>query len=229
MDTKDLDWPGWPVEDNPAKGELGPDARRRMVEGSKALLPFLEKYRNGAGDRILEIGPFFHPLITQESFPDAKISYWENDVHALRYLKEKYGENIFFISRADNPLQFLSLCSKERNEDGLFDSVIISQVLNYMDYQPFLLELKAIIKAEGIIFINNVINYGLSRLMSGKRPKSIRETIETAEKTGYDVIEKDTFEPPKKNEDRRLILVLRNRHGSSGLRNSAGKDTIFWH
>ena len=51
------------------------------------LLPLIKKYKENLGNVILEIGPFFNPLITPKDFSKTKIFYWENDYNVIRYLK----------------------------------------------------------------------------------------------------------------------------------------------
>ena len=64
-----LDWPGWRLADNPFGREFDFEGRKRMILGSAKLLPYLSNIKKESGKSILEIGPFFNPLVTPETFP----------------------------------------------------------------------------------------------------------------------------------------------------------------
>lgn len=222
-DSKLFDWPGWPLDNNPHGEEFDLPARQRMLAGSQMLFPFLKKHKRNMGNVILEVGPFFRPLITPKEFPKAKIFFWENDYHVLKHIKNNYPEkNVYPIFCDLNTIEgnsFLKLkleTKKQFTKFGLkkvsFDSVAICHVFNYIDYKLFLIVLKEFIKKGGLIFINNVIGYGLPAFFSERRPKSIPETIRTVKETGYDIIEKKIFESPDKihQKNKRLILVAKS-------------------
>ena len=221
--SKIFNWPGWPLDNNPFGEDFDLPARKRMLAGSQILFPFIKKQRKDIGNIILEIGPFFKPLITPKEFPKAKIFFWENDYHVLKYLKSIYSKkNVYPIfcdldkMEKNSPLKPNLKTKKQFQKIGLktisFDSVIVSHVFNYVDYKLFLTALKKFIKKDGLIFINNVVDYGLPAFFSERRPKSISETIKTVKKTGYDIIEKKIFESPDKKhpKNKRLILVAKS-------------------
>ncbi|MDA3856092.1 MAG: hypothetical protein PF569_07580 [Candidatus Woesearchaeota archaeon] len=221
---QNYEWPGWPLKDDPHGIDFDLDARKRMVGGSELLLPFIYKYRNGVCNAILEIGPFFNPLITTKNFPNKNICYWENDRHVLKWLpkfnnselvkpiycdlKEIEGDSLITLQQ-----ETFKYFKEVKNTSNKFDFVIISQVLNYVDYKLFLLILKSFVKKDGLIFINNVVEHGLPDYFSDKRPKSIKETIEILEHIGYEILEKDiiaTQYPDSQKKDR-VILVVKNK------------------
>jgi hypothetical protein len=219
MTDNNVNWPGWRLEDNPHGKEFDLEARKRMLSGSNKLEPFIQKYKDKMGQEILEIGPFFNPLITSEKFPNASICYWENDYHVLGYhLKESIGKPVHPIFCDLNLIEgdsFLKLKLETQKlfKDGIqFDSIVISHVFNYVDYKMLLMVLKDFIKKGGLIFINNVVDYGLPAFFSDKRPKSIESTIETIEQTGYKIIEKDIQDSPYKEhqKNQRLIVVAKS-------------------
>jgi len=55
MDSNNLkyNWPGWLLNKNPYGDEFDLEARKRMVEGSKLLLPFIRKYNKKIGKKKL--------------------------------------------------------------------------------------------------------------------------------------------------------------------------------
>jgi len=222
-DNQNFDWPGWPLNDNPYGEEFDLAARKRMVAGSQMLLPFLKKYKKEMGNIILEIGPFFNPLVTPEEFPEAKIFFWENDYHVLKYLKNIYFNKEVYPIFCDlnkieggSSLKLRLETQKFFQKIGLrkisFDSVVISHVFNYIDYKLLLMMLKEFIKKDGLLFINNVIDYGLPTFFSECRPKSIPETIKTVEAIRYNILEEKIFESPNKKhqKNKRLILIAKN-------------------
>jgi len=218
-----FEWPGWPLSENPFGEEFDAPARKRMVTGSQMLIPLLEKYRPEMGTNILEIGPFFNPLTTPKSFPNTEIFYWENDRHVIEHLNRQFKKLPAYCIYSDlNRIDGTSLLQlKEQTTKhfsslgqagGRFDVVVMSHLFNYTDYRLLLIILKAFIQPNALIFINNVVNYGLPNFFSEKRPLSIEETVESIKGTGYDVLESQiipsTFPEHQKNP--RLLLVAKN-------------------
>lgn len=216
------DWPGWRLKDNPYGEDFDFSARRRMVGGSLMILPYLKKYGDKLGDVILEVGPFFNPLINKNSFSDKTIIYWENDKYVLKWLREKKQKGVYpfycDLNRIEGP-SFLNLkieTEKILNELGKkkgFDSVVVSHVLNYIDYKLFFIVIKDFLRPGGLLFINNVVDYGLPVFFSSRKPKSNSEVIKTFNEIGYNVIEKKEIESPylEHQKNKRLIIVAKNK------------------
>jgi len=218
-DNHNLNWPGWRLEDNPHGKEFDKEARQRMLEGSNKLEPFIQKYKNKMGKDILEIGPFFNPLITAEKFPNTSICYWENDYHVLKHhIKESIGKPVHPIHCDLNLIEgdsFLKLKLETQKlfKEGIhFDSIVISHVFNYVDYKMLLIILKDFLKKNGLIFINNVVDYGIPAFFSDKKPSSVASTVKAIKETGYKIIEKEIQESPYKEyqKNKRLIVVAKN-------------------
>lgn len=220
----DFDWPGWPLGNNPYGEEFGLAARKRMVKGSRMLLPLIKKHLGEIGEVLLEVGPFFNPLLTASEFPDKTIFYWENDRHVLNWLRNENGGRGTYAIYCDlgkiggkNLLELkreTQACfEKSGREKRLFDSVVASHVLNYIDYRLFLIVLRDFLKDGGLLFINNVADYGLPDFFSQERPRSMEETLKTLEETGYEIMEKEVLPAPDKGGKRneRLILLARKR------------------
>lgn len=226
METPDngvkYDWPGWPIGENPHGEDFDLPGRKRMVLGSIMLLPLLRKYKREMGRVILEVGPFFNPLVTPKEFPHATIFYWENDHHVFRYLKNRYPEKTCPIFCDLNKIEGNSLlqlkldtqqcCKRENLKKIAFDSVVISHVFNYIDYKMFLLVVKEFLKKDGLIFINNVVNYGLPAFFSERRPTSIGNTIRAVKETGYTILHKKICESSDAmhQKNKRLLIVARS-------------------
>jgi len=207
--SKKFDWPGWPLKNNPYGKEFDLAARKRMIAGSKTLNPFLKKYKKDLGSKILEVGPFFHPLITSKKYPKTKIFYWENDCNVLRYLKKNRPQKTVYPIYCDLNKITNNSFVKYKFHKTYFDSAVISQVFNYIDYERLLKTLKKFIKKDGLLFINNTVDYGLPAFFSHNRPKSIAHTIKTIEKNGYRILEQKILKSPNKKRQKRLIIVAK--------------------
>ena len=94
----------------------------------------------------------------------------------------------------------------------VFDSAVISHVMNYIDYKLLLFVLTEFVRNDGLVFINNVVDYGLPEFFSDSRPKGIPEMIKSVKEFGYSVVERRTFETTNKavQKNKRLILIIRN-------------------
>jgi len=226
LKKEDFDWPGWSLEANPFGENFDLAARKRMIKGSRILLPLIKKHSKKIGNPVLEVGPFFRPLVTPKLFPEKKIFYWENDRYVIEYLKKKYKEKHIFPIYCDlNKLEGASLLKLkvqtliEMKMKGIksekFDSVVVSHVFNYIDYKLFLFIIKDFMKPKGLIFLNNVVDYGLPHYFSDKRPKSIPEILKSLKEAGFEIIEKRILDSPfpKHQKNKRLVLVaeLKNK------------------
>jgi len=217
-----VEWPGWSLSDNKYGAEFDKEARIRMVIGSRKLIPYILKYRHGLGDSLLEIGPFFNPLLRFSGLreflaEDASVTFLENDPNAVAWLRRNHPCRILEIDM--NSASFTDdlqtkLASETPGYANSFNTIIISQVLNYIDHSLLFRSLFQVLRPGGLLFINNVINYGIPPLFSPKRPRSNKEIIKTAMETGYTVLERNTIPKHFKNEpQRRLIVVLSTTPG----------------
>ncbi|MBI5553487.1 MAG: hypothetical protein HY917_01980 [Candidatus Diapherotrites archaeon] len=213
-----LDWPGWPLDQNPYGKDFDQEARIRMIAGSEELLPVLKKYIHQADKCILEIGPFFNPLVTPARFSEKIICYWENDRHVLEWLAQR-NPNVHAIYcdlnaiRGESLLKIRRETQKELEKEGIretrFDAIVLSHVLNYVDYKLLLAVLPEFLQKNGQVFINHVTDYGLPAFFSVNRPKNVQEILQTLQETGYWVKEKNLLSPrfPPYQKNKRLILV----------------------
>jgi hypothetical protein len=197
LTPEQVDWPGWRLIDNPFWREFDFDARKRMILGSAKLLPYIEHIKNSKGKHILEIGPFFNPLVTPETFPGHHILYWENDPYVCKFLKEFFWEKVDIFScdlgiyNENKTIELWGDLSKVLNQEHPeFEYVIMSHVLNYVDYRSLFIQLKHFLPKGATIFINHVVDYWIPKFFNHKRPKSSKELIDTLEKLWF-MIEKD--------------------------------------
>ncbi|MCF6402532.1 class I SAM-dependent methyltransferase [Chitinophaga filiformis] len=206
-----VEWSGWPLTDNRFGEEFDRDARIRMVMGGRRLIPYLLKNRRQLKGDILEIGPFFTPLLyspeLREVLPaSASITFLENDRDALQWLRDQGACRLLNLDM--NAVSFAEDLQQQLAGE-VFDNIIISQVLNYVDYKSLLAELFTLVKSGGHLFINNVCDYGLPILFSGKRPSDNESVIAASLAAGFSIKEQRVI--PKyfrKEPADRLILVL---------------------
>lgn len=221
-----FEWPGWAIPDNEHGAHFDLAARERMVEGSEALLhyPFIEKYLDEMGSVLLEVGPFFNPIAVRERFPDKNFFYWENDDSVLEWLNQRSGDGYYPVRCQLNGLggkgslglrratkgQFKALERKlGRKIPHLFDCVIASHVFNYIDYRQFLIFVREFMGEGSILFVNNVVDYGLPMFFSSERPRTIEETIATLEELGFQIIEKELHSVERSMGQERLLVASR--------------------
>ena len=211
------DWPGWSLSKNKFGKEFDIEARKRMVDGRLKLNPFIKKYYKKLGTAILEIGPFFDPLIIPSKFKSKEIFYIDSDHYVKEYLTERFSNITFLLhnlnTEDENEWFSIEVCiMKELRKKNLkkFDAIVLSQVINYIDYKKVFSLIKKYHTNNGLIFINNVIDYGIPSLFSDKRPRSDNELIEYLEKIGYKLIEKEIIATWNKDiqKNNRLILVI---------------------
>ncbi|WP_254563170.1 hypothetical protein [Dyadobacter diqingensis] len=209
------DWPGWNLKNNKFGDEFDKPARIRMIEGSRKLIPYILKYQNKFSGSLCEIGPFFNPLLAHsevERFISNRlnITFLENDRNAVEFLTNKFMCQVLDVD--------LNVLTKNYFYDNLpfssklfdgFDVVIISQVLNYVNFRALMAVVFEVLKNDGIVFINNSLNYGIPQLFSEKRPKSDIELIDFVKGLGFIIIEEDLLDAGSCKElNKRLILTL---------------------
>ena len=222
-----LVWSGWDLEDNAFGDEFDNEARHRMVLGASYLKDFMFDFPSGVN--ILEFGPFFNPIMTKKNTnSDQVVFYIENDPHAIAWLNEEQcGENVAVLKFDINRLSqecFLQQSPNNLKKIKNFDVVILSQVLNYIDYVAFIENLKPYLKKGCLIFINNVISYGIPNLFHDDRPKSVNQTVFDFMQLGFRLIRQELCPPPRENDDNRLLMCVQYVEVNSNSESSAEKS-----
>jgi hypothetical protein len=196
-------WPGWPLHVNAHGDEFDLAARLRMVEGGRLTLPTLTRYASTLGASVLEIGPFFNPLLVPLAVDprsllerDACVTYWENDPHAAAWLRQTLGAKVVDL---------------DLHSPGGYTSVVASQVLNYVDHRKFLRLAAKLLSKGGLLFINNVVDYGLPELFSPDRPRSDEELSRALVASGFACLEKEQLESPRPGEHPRTLWVCQTQ------------------
>ena len=210
------DWPGWPLDQNPYGKEFDLDARIRMVQGSRKLLPLINKYESQVGSTMIEAGPFFEPLLTPDTFPGKSIIYVDNDHFVADYLAARFPDAHIISHDFKNP--FLELQDKIKKvlkiaQRPLIGSLVASHLLNYIDFQNFILTSRELLFEGGLLFINNSIDYGLPSFFSSQRPRNNAEIIEALVRFGFDIVKEQEIlsENREIQLNSRLLLVARKK------------------
>lgn len=149
--------------------------------GAGYLRPLVLKYSAKLlGQKILEIGPLYHPVIEptdlQSILQGRSVTYWEYDKLAAQKLREWTT-----LSSQPNKISVeqVDLNNINPNKTEQFDTVIISQVLNYVDYNKALKDISKFIKPGGKIIITNTLEQGDRDFFHLKKPQKAAD-IETA-------------------------------------------------
>jgi hypothetical protein len=180
-----------------------------MEAGARRLLPYMEKH--GLGKNVLELGPSRHPLVTPETC-EGRIVYVEISDQCLQFLRDKFGDSVtivkFDLNRAwesgDNAL------GRELGES--FDSLVMSQVVNYVDVRDLMQACAATTAPNATLFFNNVMNHGAAGLFHSGRPKDMEEFLEVASAAGFDPVEVVTEPAGVADAEKvRDLAVLRRR------------------
>jgi hypothetical protein len=166
-------------------------AKARMISGCRLLQPWLDELaRRIAGD-CAEFGPFLNPLLEPGRFPGSRITYVDADSGVISRLQERYRANaralcIDLNAPARLPEQ-LAAGEPLGRAAPRFNALVVSQILNYIDHERFFGELSGLATDGALLFVNNVIDYGIPELFHARRPRSDREIIVTLGRLGWSV------------------------------------------
>jgi hypothetical protein len=187
-----------------------------METSAQRLLPYMNAH--GLGHTVLELGPNRHPLITPDRF-DGRIVYVELNDPCVQFLRDKFGDSVtvvkFNLHRAwdagDNLLEtsLAGSLDRDQNTPVSFDSLIMSQIVNYVDFRALLQACVELLAVGGLLFFNNIMNEGGASLFHPRRPKTMEEFLECAVAIGFDPIE--VVAEPAGGTLVRHLAVLRRR------------------
>ena len=164
------------------------------------LKEILIKYenKNEIGNTVLDLGSGPKPLAFNLSTPKKIILL--DIVPMVCSLKKEGIETISVWADLDKLIDTENY--KSIAEYGKVDTVIASSIFNYVDWKKLISLQTDFHKKGGHIFIANLLEDGVKRLFSKKRPKYHLEIEETLPKYGYKVIEQSI-------EDKLKIIVAR--------------------
>lgn len=213
-----LEWPGWPLSNNPFGDEFDAAARVRMIANGRRLAPYILGHKARLGPSWLEIGPFFNPLsLLPELGPlhgaGDSLMFLENDPHAVAWLREKHQATVLALNMNDAAF-FEAFKSAVFERTGspfpTFDVLLISQVLNYVDFRKLLSQLYPCSKPGALVFINDAPDYGIPQLFSASRPANNDEIVAAVSSAGFSIVEK-AYVPnlDRRGNVERLIVVAR--------------------
>lgn len=158
-------------------GEDGRKAYNRMVAGSLELLPYLERFTKG--HKMMEVGPFYDPLLTKERFPNAEITYVDRDKDVLKFLKDGGNNTKYFEFGVSKPIELVDLPEQ--------DVIVTSHIVNHIGLPDLVQILKLKLVKGGVLFMNESIDYG-GDLMHQDRPESIEHILIFLRKEGFEVL-----------------------------------------
>lgn len=200
MKKSQYDWVGWSLENNPYDKDFDAEARERMIQGSQLLLPLIKKY--DLGNKLLEVGPFFIPLLTPASFPNNHITFMDNDPYVIKYLIDNYPQTTV-ISQDCNTLP-----EKFKQQ---YTTIVVSHVFNYINYQEFLNHIPSMLSDNGYFFLNNSPHYGLPNFFHPSRPENNDQTLKSIQAVGLKIIEYQLIPSLNKQyqPEERLLVVAK--------------------
>ena len=199
--------------------EFNLSARHRMIMGSRMLLPMLKKYLWWQiQGKVIEFGPFVNPLVTPTEnglwhTAFLNITYYDNEPRALAYLNDRFNKF------PQKPI--ITVCGNfkdiDKNLTGRkYDYMIMSQIFNYMDFRAFFQKAREHLNKNGLIFINNVADYGIPEYFapSGKRPESDEDVLWAAKELGFEIVEHEciqSIDPSHQIAPRLLAVIRKNK------------------
>src|SRR3989344_133114 len=131
------------------------------------------------GETVLDLGCGANPVSDGLTRPGRRIVLVDNSskVHRLKHQNRysvQYNLDRIADERFSNELQGLLGVSPR----GIFDSVIISDVLNYIDWKKVLKILIPFMKKGGRLIVNNMPDQGYQKDFSPQRPRDNLEIIQ---------------------------------------------------
>jgi hypothetical protein len=155
-------WPGWAFDDNPYGLGFDEAARKRMLAVSALIDPVLQQYLPTRA--AVEIGPLFNPHVHPRDVEET-LTYVEKDIHAGRYLQTLSRTLVMDLNKSPK--------LETRIEKNSVSLVVISHVLNYVDYRTCIDSCAKITQKGGYLVISNITNHGAPEHFSKARPKSM--------------------------------------------------------
>lgn len=176
--------------------ELLANTKLIAPEKKRHFIPLLQTFdqEGKIGNAILDVGSGPNPvssfLYTPTTKPQRKIVQIDIGAHdeqnattlIVSYAIEKLADR---SPETQSVLQ--KIASFLATSSVSMDSVIISEVLNYIDYQQVLSHLSQYIKPFGRLFIFNRAHVGFHQLFSDTRPMTGREVTDFLVKNNFEI------------------------------------------
>ncbi|MGE0616600.1 MAG: hypothetical protein AB7P04_13275 [Bacteriovoracia bacterium] len=184
-------------------------AQVRMAEGGASLYPLIEKYDAQMRGPCVEFGPYLNPILAPTRFPAAEITFVDGDGTALRVLQDRFAVALPPVRFVQFDLSGPTAQLLERLPKR-FNAVVVSQVLNYLDFHRFLTTLHHVSNTNAYLFINNVIDFGIPERFSSNRPRDDREILATLPRFGWEIVEYQLVPSTSdRHQSPRLLLVAK--------------------
>ncbi len=105
--------------------------------------------------------------------------------------------------------QFLNIDRKTANKEQI-DSIIFSEILNYIDYRKVLAELKKYLKPGGRFMIMNQPSRGITALFSKRGLKNNKRLYQFLESQGFNIEQKifPTAQEKSRSEDKEFLMLV---------------------
>lgn len=165
-----------------------------MLRGQEVIAGMIARRLPETADPILEVGPFMNPLVNPAS--GREIVYWDKDwpsLERLAALGEGRAHPIFVdLNRApqEGRVEFLRLNRQILAGRPGFGAIVISQVLNYVDFRETLGLLARFQAPGGLIFVANAVRHGDPMFFHPNRPRRLGEVEERLAELGYEIEER---------------------------------------
>jgi hypothetical protein len=161
--------------------------------------PLIKRFQDKLGRVRLDVGPLFNPSF--EPCNSYHAVYWDCDAFALNRIAKEQSKNVHCLHvdlnyLSQNPKEHDAFVVRSRELLGSiksegFDSIILSQVLNYIDFSALLALVSSLQAPGGLLLVYNAINIGTNKYFHAQRPKSNQEIIANVSRS-YDIIHLET-------------------------------------
>lgn len=164
-----------------------------MRRAQEDLRYLIQPYLVQAQPPYLEVGPFYNSILRPDS--GDRTVYWEMDIDAIEKLANKATSQTEFVhvdlNRAiESRSEFVEFNRNLIRGQSGFGAVVISQVLNYVDYKGALVLVSSLQESGGLLFIVNAVKHGDSAYFHPRRPRSIEDIPSALTGLGYEILER---------------------------------------
>ena len=187
--------------------EFNDHAKARMIYGCAQLMPLIQEFEAFLDGHGLEVGPFKNPLLDPRMYPLKSLNFVDGDLGAIRYLRERFTSHrkvkTIHVNLNDPFLMVRDRLPKNQNV------IIASQVLNYVSLNDFSRHLTNSAAPRCLLFLNNVIDYGIPDLFAQGRPEKDGEIEAAFQSLGWKILRRRSLPPDfSEQPNPRLLLVL---------------------
>jgi SAM-dependent methyltransferase len=154
------------------------------------LLPILKAYRAELGEVVAELGPLYQPLVEPEWYEGRSV-YVDFNAKALAFLRAKYGGSVTVVDYDINQISCERLDAVRAALAPSFDTMVFSQVLNYLRFRDVLAGCARLLRPNGLLFINNSFTSGHRDFFHPQRVLRAAHLHQVLEATGFEIVFSD--------------------------------------